>query len=80
MPVIPYPNAVRALHQIGRHQVERASRWTVTLSPRYPHGFRPTILRNLTEDEARDLVSKLDRNIFRFLVSKIPGQRRPSDG
>lgn len=27
MPVIPYPNPVKALHQVSRHEVERRPGW-----------------------------------------------------
>ena len=88
MPVTPYPRRLRALHQINRHQVERAPRWTVTFGPRAssPTSFRPTVIRGLTEEESRDLLRKLNTH-FRVIVSKVrgpgsrlPGQRRPSDG
>jgi hypothetical protein len=86
VPVIPYPNAVRALHQIGRHQIERG--------PAFWSGntYRPLIEAEAIQagllspvvplsDWAQKLVDGLSsaaRTAKRF--EGLPGQRRPSDG
>lgn len=83
MPMIPYPNTVKALHQVNRHRsLERLSGpWNVTIRPRGTTGFRPTILRGLTKPEATELCGRLNAH-FHVVVNRVrvPGQRWPADG
>ena len=84
MPVIPYPDVDRALHQINRHQVERAPNREL-LQVRSADGeivvseWVPPITP--LSDWAQKLIDGLSsaaRTAKRF--EGLPGQRRPSDG
>lgn len=83
MSVTPYPKRIKALHQVNRHRsLERLSGpWNVTFRPRGMSGFKPTVLRGLTETEATDLCGRLNAH-FHVVVNRVrfPEQRRPSDG
>ena len=71
MPMIPYPRVDRALHQIGRHEVERRPGWEV----------RDATGTTVVSEWAQGLISSLAKaaqTSKRF--EGFPGQRRPSDG
>lgn len=74
MPVIPYPNPVKALHQVNRHQVERRPGWELLV-------VRDAIGTTVVSEWVQGLISSLAnaaQTAKRF--EGFPGQRTSSDG